>query len=283
MVYVTRITSKPLEEKHCFNNTIIQVIPSTPAEPDVAMPIVPPYDDKTRSERPTDFRQINKGYWGEIQRSQEPDSKEDRTEAFKEIYESGEWARAGKPKSGAGSTVEGTANTRRIITTILYLYNLTSMLDIPCGDLTWMPLVWESYDFRYIGADIVPPLIENNKKKYPDQEFMVLDAVQDTLPEVDLIFCRDALQHLKEADIIKALDNFSNSKAKFLLTTTYLRQAEVENLKDIHTGGWNHRNLLKPPFNLGDPVVIFAEQDNIHKFLGLWRLPLSWDDGRRAK
>ncbi len=101
-------------------------------------------------------------------------------------------------RSGPGSSTYATANTRRIIITVLQLYNLTSMLDIPCGDITWMPEVWKQYrQFQYIGADIVPQLVAENRVKFPEQQFMILDMVEGVLPEVDLIFCRDALQHLQ--------------------------------------------------------------------------------------
>jgi len=211
-------------------------------------------------------------------------TKDSRTKSFQNIYRTNVWGQGVNPKSGSGSSIEATKNTRRILSTVFALYNISNVLDAPCGDLTWMPLVWEKNPHvRYIGADIVPELIEEHKAKYSDKEFLVLDLVTDKLPDVDLIFCRDALQHLREADIMKALDNISGSKAKYLLTSTYMRQSKEDNMKDIRTGSWNHRNLLLEPFSLGDPIAIFAEQDPIHKFLGLWKLPLTFDDGRRSK
>ncbi len=78
-------------------------------------------------------------------------------------------------------------------------------------------------DFKYVGCDIVPGLIQQHKINYPQFEFYNLDFVNDSLPVCDLIFCRDAMQHLPIKDIKKALVNFSNSGAKFLLTTTHLR------------------------------------------------------------
>lgn len=40
------------------------------------------------------------------------------------------------------------------------------MLDAPCGDLTWMPLVTGIKDVQYTGADIVDVAVESNRDKF---------------------------------------------------------------------------------------------------------------------
>lgn len=45
---------------------------------------------------------------------------------------------------------------------LLYLAN--SMLDAPCGDLSWMPLVSGIQNIQYTGADIVEIAVETNRK-----------------------------------------------------------------------------------------------------------------------
>lgn len=40
------------------------------------------------------------------------------------------------------------------------------MLDAPCGDLTWMPLVSGIHTVEYTGADIVELAVENNREKF---------------------------------------------------------------------------------------------------------------------
>ena len=179
--------------------------------------------------------------------------------------------------SGAGSTVEVTKKVREIIVDTVKQYDIKTMLDIPCGDFTWMPLTIENFpdDVQYIGGDIVPFLVERNGRNYPQYTFKVIDFVKDDLPECDLIFCRDALQHLAIADIKQALENFSRSGAKYLLTTIHLRRSVWQNKQDCRIGSCRDRNLLIEPFNLGDPLVIFSEVYS-HKFLGLWELPLRY-------
>lgn len=39
------------------------------------------------------------------------------------------------------------------------------MLDAPCGDLTWMPLIKGIHNVRYTGADIAATVIEDNRRK----------------------------------------------------------------------------------------------------------------------
>ena len=197
-----------------------------------------------------------------------------RRQAFARIASETRW---GEPHlSGGGSTVEYTGVTREIVEKVIREYRVTSMIDVACGDFVWMPLILERLleDFHYIGADIVPALIDQHSKAYPQYEFRLLDFVVDELPRSDLIFCRDALQHLPVADSIRALENFSSSGAKYLLATTHLRRFGWRNARDKRVGQCHDRNLLLKPYNLSDPIVIFSERDTGHKFLGLWALPL---------
>jgi hypothetical protein len=195
-----------------------------------------------------------------------------RKNAFVEIESKKLWG--DEHLSGWGSTTEVTKITREIIIEVINRYDINSMTDVACGDFRWMPLALKEIkkDFKYTGCDIVPALIEKNSKEYPQYNFFVKDFVIDKIPECDLIFCRDALQHITVADIKDALYNFSNSGAKYLIATTHLRRFGWRNGRDIKVGKCRDRNLLLKPFNLPDPLIIFSEQYE-HKFLGLWKLP----------
>lgn len=201
-----------------------------------------------------------------------------RENAFNTIMHEGRWGKVNF--SGGGSTFDYTECTREIIEKVIRDYSLESMLDAASGDFVWMPEVLKRLpdDFRYIGCDIVENLITDHKSNYPQYEFRVLDFVHHDLPQCDLIFCRDALQHLPVEDIKKALENFSNSGARYLLATTHLRQFGLRNARNIRHGRCRDRNLLLKPFNLADPIAIFSERDPGHKFLGLWELPLKYND-----
>ena len=197
-----------------------------------------------------------------------------RRQAFDRIMHEGRWGDV--HLSGGGSTEDVTVQTRLIILKFIGDLGLQSMLDVPCGDLVWMSQLFPSFPprFAYTGGDIVPALVERNSAAYPHYTFRLMDMVSDPLPAVDLIFCRDGLQHLPVADIQDALDNFSASGSRFLLTTTHLRRWGLKNHQPCRVGSCRDRNLMLPPFNLANPLAIFSEQ-NADKFLGLWRLPLT--------
>jgi hypothetical protein len=196
-----------------------------------------------------------------------------RQQVFATIERERRWGQS--HASGGGSTLEYTTTTQAIVRQVVSQFGIQSMLDAPCGDFAWMPAALQSLPegFLYTGADIVPSLIERNASAYPHHTFRVLDIVSDDLPACDLVFCRDTLQHLSVPDIHKALQNFSRSGSRYLLTTTHLRRSGWRNARECRTGQCRDRNLLLPPFDLPDPIVIFSEQDTGHKFLGLWRLP----------
>ena len=201
-----------------------------------------------------------------------------RKAAFVRIMAEQRW---GGDLSGGGSTLDYTRVTRDIIEHVIRTFEVRSMLDAGCGDHAWMPLLLDKLngDFRYVGGDIVPDLVEHHRQHYPGRQFEVIDFVKDELPKCDLIFCRDVIQHLPVRDAIAVLRNFSGSGAGYLLTTTHLRRFGWRNGRDRRVGQCHDRNLLLKPFSLADPVAIFSEQDPGHKFLGLWKLPLHTVDG----
>jgi hypothetical protein len=80
----------------------------------------------------------------------------------------------------------------------------------------------------------------------PTWEFEVLDIASEPIPGgYDLLFSRDALQHLTIDLIIDALENISKTKARYLLVGSYINS----------TG--NHKilmNLCAPPSFLPWPL-----------------------------
>jgi hypothetical protein len=152
---------------------------------------------------------------------------------------------------GSGSTVEYTTTLRQSLPDFVAKHNVASMLDLPCGDYSWMSMVDWPENFQYQGADIVEFMINENQQRCPDINFSVMNLCQDTLPQVDLLFCRDCLFHLSFADIKQAFNNISRSKIRWVLTTTY---SDVTINTDIKTGDFRPINLELQPFNLPKPV-----------------------------
>jgi hypothetical protein len=108
-------------------------------------------------------------------------------------------------------------------------------------------------EVAYIGADIVPELIEANKAKYPTTKFEVLDITKDKLPKVDLVLVRDCLGHLSNFNVKKALDNIKSSGSKYLLSTSFTK---FNFNADVEDGGWRCINLLIDPFKLKPQYLI---------------------------
>ena len=199
-------------------------------------------------------------------------SAEDR---FKHIYETNHWDEA-ESVSGPGSTLEETEPIRRELPALLAELGASSLLDLPCGDFHWMQHT-DLSGVRYIGGDLVGDLIEGNRAEYARDgvEFQKLDLVNDTLPAVDVILCRDCLVHLSFADAQAALSNIVRSGAGWLLATSF---PSVTRNDDIVTGQWRPINLTLPPFNLPEPEQVIGENCTESEFadknLSLW--PVDW-------
>jgi hypothetical protein len=177
--------------------------------------------------------------------------------------------------SGTGSTLEETANLREGIPALLREIGAQSILDVPCGDFSWLSTI--DPGVLYTGADIVADLVHANQQRYgrDDRRFLLIDLTADPLPPADLVLCRDCLVHLSFANIHRALANIRACGARWLLTTHFLRQSEN---RDIEDGDWRPLNLELPPFNLPAPARSIVENcleaggayDD--KSLSLWRL-----------
>jgi len=176
---------------------------------------------------------------------------------FSEIYagKTNLWGQQ-ESKSGGGSTMEATAILREKLSLIIEKYSITSLLDVPCGDYNWMKTVVKQCS--YIGGDIVPELIENNQKLYGSDNvrFKVIDITKDILPKVDLIFCRECLQHLSNDNVKNAIENFISSGSKYLLVTSY---PKTWRNYDIYDGDYRALNLRKKPFYLPKPLLVIKE------------------------
>ena len=202
-----------------------------------------------------------------------PLQSKNRKRVFLKIYQENAWGDRSSV-SGPGSSLEATAELRRTLPGLLAELGVKSLLDIPCGDLEWIKHVPLRIE-KYIGADIVEPLIEKNRIQYPDfGEFRHLDLLTDPLPSVDAILCRDCFIHLSNRDVIKALANIARTDAQYLITTTF---PDLTANQDTVTPYWRALNLQLAPYNLPPPLRIvgdFSPLQAAHeqKYQGVWRI-----------
>lgn len=182
------------------------------------------------------------------------------SEVFSGIFEGRAWG-DGESISGPGSSLHETRFLRKELPHLLEKYQIKTILDIPCGDFNWMKEI-DLSGYDYLGADIVPDLVQFNKARYPKVNFTILNLLEDDLPKVDLIICRDCLFHFPFDLIKKALDNIKRSNSKFVLTTSHTWLSVPQ--KDIEMGDFRKINLQNPPISLPPPVDFIIEANGEH-------------------
>lgn len=185
-------------------------------------------------------------------------SNEDR---FTWIYENNFWS-SSESLSGTGSTLQYTENLRKELPNLFSRYSIKRVFDAPCGDFNWMSHLLPSVNIKYIGADIVKPLIDNlnNKYKSANISFIYFDLVNDIPPEVDLMICRDCLFHLSFQDIRSVLENFIKSDSTYLLTTTHKNMESSFTNRDISTGDFRRIDLFSKPYSFpADPLYVIED------------------------
>jgi len=193
-------------------------------------------------------------------------------ERFESIYKEKRWMGNGESLSGMGSTLDYTENFRSAFEEYLQEQEIGTLFDAPCGDMNWMNEVRFREGMRYIGGDIVPHVIEENRERFASerQHFEVFDITRDTFPEADLWLCRDCLFHLCYEDIFRALRQFARSEIAAAMITNHL---EVTSNRDIVTGESRLLDLTLAPFHLPEPDLSIEDWLPGHpkRVVNLWR------------
>jgi 2-polyprenyl-3-methyl-5-hydroxy-6-metoxy-1,4-benzoquinol methylase len=180
-----------------------------------------------------------------------------RQDIFNKIYKNGIWnqQRSDIPKSGPGSSLENTVKFREFFDEFCIKNNIESVLDIGCGDLTWMPLTTTFQTKKYTGIDIVQSLIDQHSVTYPEHTFLCLDAVVQDIPSADVICIRDVLFHLSIEDIQSLLKKL---KCKYLFVTSCRNDINNDVFDTYH---FHEINLTKSPFNMYNYIHSIYEQE----------------------
>lgn len=200
---------------------------------------------------------------------------------FTLVYKLDVWTNSSPsiPKSGLGSTVENTVTVRKTLSeTAKRLFggqDTLRVVDAPCGDMTWMPLLIEDLAttfqrVEYTGIDIVSDIIKENKKMVSfsgnvSSKFLCKDIIKSKIPDCDLLVCKDLVNHLKNDDIFLLLNNIQNSNARYVIISSNKGWENAE-LPVNGMGTTRYVNLQASPFMLPQPV-----QDD--GYLALWKLP----------
>lgn len=190
-------------------------------------------------------------------------------EKFTKIYRKNIWGDI-ESASGPGSNMEATKKIREELPDLIKKMEVKSVLDIPCGDFTWMAHVDVALE-NYIGADLVKEIVKKNIERYalPNRSFACLDLTADPLPRTDMLLVRDCLVHFSYNDIWRAIENIKRSGSTYLLTTTFLG---TEKNTNIPTGDWRSINFRREPFFFCEPVQTIYEDSHMDKSLCLWKV-----------
>jgi SAM-dependent methyltransferase len=163
---------------------------------------------------------------------------------FTKVYHDSWWGKG----SGPGSTPDFTASYRTALENFLRANDIKSVIDIGCGDWQFSRLI-DWHGASYLGYDVVPTLIQENKRRFEQGNVRFLDMPKDysEIDTADLALCKDVLQHLSLAHAERLLSALEH-RAKYVLITNCVHPASNLNIA-IGDGGWRPLDISLPPFS----------------------------------
>lgn len=171
--------------------------------------------------------------------------------------------------SGA-SSVSGTFTVRQHIENVLAKHNIKSIFDAGCNDCGWMSIIVENTQVVYHGGDISLAMVAHVWKTRPELDVQVHDATTDPFPPVDLLFVRDVVIHLNNADKKKIWQNWLDSNIPWILIT---HEPELDSNQDTdYTHGFPiaNANWLLEPWNFPQPIDQAWEYEVGGRCIALW-------------
>jgi len=207
-------------------------------------------------------------------------------EVFSSIYREQKWGAksGGDFFSGSGShdpsLVSPYVNAVRAF--LQSLPSPPSVADLGCGDFN-VGSQLRPYCGRYIACDVVPALIERDKKMFAEAgvDFCCLNIIDEELPDADVVFLRQVLQHLSNAQIASVIPKLY--RYKYLVLTEHIPpQPGFPPNRDKVTGGGvrllqgSGVVLTAPPFSLKvkSDSVLCATNESVFRYPGLIRTSL---------
>lgn len=203
-------------------------------------------------------------------------------QVFTEIYAQKQWGLSSEEfESGAGSANE------RITTAYLaavheWLRRIGSekmtIVDLGCGDFRVGRQLVDSCAC-YVGVDIVKPLIEHHAKTFasPKVQFLHRNILENNLPEGDICFLRQVLQHLSNDQIVAILRRIQKYRWAVITehhpSRSFFRASNLDKPHgaDIRLFQGSGVFLEEPPFNVpASRLKLLLEVDG-HPFP-------AWDD-----
>jgi 2-polyprenyl-3-methyl-5-hydroxy-6-metoxy-1,4-benzoquinol methylase len=176
-------------------------------------------------------------------------------EVFSKIYKEDLWHGG----SGAGSKLENVKEYVEVLQKYIDKPEVKTVLDLGCGDWQFSKFL-DLSSVSYLGVDVVESVIESNSTSYSASniKFISRDITTYEVPKVDLIICKDVLQHLCNKDVVTILVKIITS-SKFSLITNDFKPENTEN-KDINNGDYRCLDLTLSPFYLDVVTILESER-----------------------
>jgi hypothetical protein len=175
---------------------------------------------------------------------------------FTSFYRHCEWGadRNGKGTSGYGSTFETARLYIKYINKFIKDNNVKSIIEIGCGDGVLLKYLNVPQGVSYTGYDVVESILKKNRKKFPNYTFANLNILEEDFPNVDLILCKDVLQHLPNQMVIEMFEKIKTHCQWSLITNDYSSLDNQYNF-DILIGACRNLDFEKPPFEFSGKYV----------------------------
>jgi hypothetical protein len=205
-----------------------------------------------------------KGYWSG---SSPMLTKED-------FYSNADWPpRERKSNSGLGSNLGySTKKSLDIIRKTISTFNVSAMIDIPCGDANWIFDSWETDSLKlYIGLDVVQEVTRRNAERlrfHSNKIFRHWDGTTCPLPKykdvfsdrvraADMVHSRDVIQHLPPDQGVVFLCNVFLSGARVFVSTSYPGGDNIFNQDATYV----QNNLHASPYDLSRGECVLTHPD----------------------
>jgi SAM-dependent methyltransferase len=194
-------------------------------------------------------------------RQQELNRSRTAEEVFTDIYQNNRWGgAAGEFCSGSGTTEAPIVSPYiAMVSELAFSEGFVGrrFVDLGCGDFRVGRLL-QRLCASYTGVDVVGPLVQMNQDKYGSEttRFLHLDIVNAALPEGDVCFLRQVLQHLSNRQIAAVLPKLAAYQWVFITEHYPTDNGLIEANKDkVHGGDIRlYENsgvyLAEPPFRL---------------------------------
>eukprot|EP00928_Gymnodinium_smaydae_P046474 TRINITY_DN30969_c0_g1_i1.p1 TRINITY_DN30969_c0_g1~~TRINITY_DN30969_c0_g1_i1.p1 ORF type:complete len:302 (+),score=31.68 TRINITY_DN30969_c0_g1_i1:59-907(+) len=180
---------------------------------------------------------------------------------FTEIYATNAWGRG----SGAGSLPIHCLKWIEFVRTFIRDKCIDSVVDLGCGDWQFSPYIYHDLNVKYVGYDVVFPLIEENRARWSEQgyrfEHLEFSSKVPDIEEAELYILKDVLQHWSSARITAFLSDVLSSKQKlrFVLVCNCSEPDDWPE-DDILDGGWRPLVAARSPLKEFEPEVMMYFQ-----------------------